>query len=173
MHSEFASYHEHNVTYCLERITAPTAGWKTLVAQASAVTDASPQQVWRVWSDLSGWPGWSPLHTATAWAGTPGFAVGARFDQTLALGFPVGTKTEQATLAELEPGSRAAWAGDSGGVRSCHSWQFTPTASGGTHISNVEALTGTAVGLVRPLVARRWNSMFQGAVDGLVRTATA
>ncbi|GAB3829716.1 SRPBCC family protein [Dactylosporangium cerinum] len=165
------SVHNDNVTFCLRRISASTPGWKTLVVQGSAVTEASPQQVWRVWSDLATWPHWSPLHTATAWAGTPGFALGARFDQTLALGFPVGTKTEQATIAELEPEARAAWAGDSGGIRSCHSWRFTPTASGGTHISNVEAFTGAAVGLVRPLVARPWNRMFQGAVNGLARTA--
>lgn len=94
---------------------------------------------------------------------------GCTFDQQISLGFPVGTTTEHVTLAVLEPGQRAAWAGASNGIRSCHLWSFTPLPDGGTQVSNVEAFTGLPVALARPLVARRWNRDFQGAADGLIR----
>jgi hypothetical protein len=165
--------HARNVSFCLDHIAASGPGWSTLVVQGATVTEASPKMAWRVWSDLAAWPRWSPLHTATAWAGEPGFVAGARFDQTLALGFPVGTKTERATITLLEPGAAAGWAGDAGGVRSCHSWRFYPTPTGGTLISNVEAFTGVPIALVRPLVARRWNTLFQAATDGLAAAALA
>ena len=43
----------------------------------------------------------------------------------------------------------------------------------GTHVSNVEAFVGITVAILRPLVARRWNRLFQAAVDGLVHSAAA
>ncbi len=52
-------------------------------------------------------------------------------------------------------------------------WSFTLLPGGGTHVSNTEAFAGLPLALLRPLVARRWNRLFQAAVDGLVRTATA
>jgi hypothetical protein len=64
-----------------------------------------------------------------------------------------------------------SWFGDKGGITSCHSWQFIPQANGGTQISNVETFSGTTIGLVRPLVANRWNRQFQQAVERLAQAA--
>lgn len=161
------------VDYCLGRIGISDVGWQTLIVQGSAVTTASPEQVWTLWSDLSTWPQWSPLHLKTTWAGEPGFSAGAQFDQTIKLGFPVGTKTQRELVDVLEPAVRASWSGDKNGIRNCHVWSFTPAEDGGTRISNVEVFTGTTIGLVRPLVGRRWNSLFQRAADGLARMAEA
>jgi hypothetical protein len=159
------------VDYCLGRIGVTSPGWQTLIVKGSAVTPASPERVWAVWSDLATWPRWSPLHVRVSWAGAPGFTAGAQFDQMIGLGFPVGTKTQRVVVDAAEPAARASWSGYENGIRNCHLWSFTPTGDGGTRISDVEAFTGTAIGLVRPLVGRRWNSMFQRAADGLARIA--
>jgi hypothetical protein len=111
-------------------------------------------------------------YRSVSWTGPARLAEGASFDQQLSLGFPVGATTEHVTLAVVEPGQRAGWAGDSSGIRSCHLWSFTPLPGGGTQVGNVEAFTGLPIALVRPLAARRWNRDFQGAVDGLIRQVT-
>jgi len=106
-------------------------------------------------------------------ASTAGLTAGSAFEQQIDLGFPIGTTTEHVTIDLLEPARRIAWAGDSNGVRSCHLWSFTPALHGGTHVSNVEAFTGIPVAMLRPLVARRWHRLFQAAIDGLIRNASA
>ena len=88
-------------------------------------------------------------------------------------GFPIGTTTEHATFDLLEPGRRAAWAGDANGVRNCHLWSFTPLPDGGTHVRNTEVFAGFPVAVLRPIVTRRWNRLFQAAVDGLIGHASA
>jgi hypothetical protein len=163
----------NNVQFCLDRIGASRPGWSTLVVAGSVTTRATPEQVWAVWSDLATWPRWSPLHRATAWVSRPGFVKDAQFNQTLALGFPAGTSTQLVTLDDVETLRQVSWSGDKGGLKSCHSWQFTPQANGGTQISNVETFTGTTIGLVRPLVANRWNKQFQQAVERLAQAAAA
>jgi len=160
-----------SAAFCLERIGKSTPGWDTLVVSGTARSAAAAAQLWAVWADLEKWPRWSPLYRSVSWTGPARLAEGATFDQQLSLGFPVGTTTEHVTLALVEPGQRAAWAGASNGVRSCHLWSFIPLPGGGTQVSNVEAFTGLPVALVRPLTARRWNRDFQGAVDGLIRQA--
>jgi len=112
--------------------------------------------------------GTSPASAAELWA------VGASFDQELGLGFPVGVKRERATFDEFEPDLRASWSGDRDGVRSCHVWRFEPVQGGGTRVHDVEVFTGTTIGLVEPLVGKRWNRLFQASVDGVIaETASA
>jgi hypothetical protein len=154
--------------FCLERIGKTAPGWDTLVVSGAASTTATAEDLWAVWGDLERWPLWSPLHRSVTWTGPARLAEGATFDQQISLGFPAGTTTEHVTFAVLEPARRAAWAGDNGGIRSCHLWSFTPRPDGGTQVSNVEAFAGLPIALVRPLVARRWNRDFQAAVDGLI-----
>jgi len=48
-----------------------------------------------------------------------------------------------------------------------------PRPDGGTHVSNTEVLAGFPVAVLRPLVTRRWNRLFQAAVDGLIGQASA
>ena len=107
--------------------------------------------------------------------GTPetGLAAGASFDQQVSLGFPIGTTTEHATFDLLEPGRRAAWTGDANGVRNCHLWSFTPLPDGGTRVRNTEVFAGLPVAVLRPIVTRRWNRLFQSAVDGLIGHVSA
>ncbi|MEV4623810.1 SRPBCC family protein [Asanoa sp. NPDC049573] len=167
----WSMWRPNNVQFCLDRIGASAPGWSTLVVAGTVTTRATPEQVWAVWSDLGGWPRWSPLHKATAWVSRPGFVRSAQFNQTLALGFPAGTTTRLVTLDDVETLRQVSWSSAAGDLTSCHSWSFTPQADGGTRISNVLALTGRAIGLLRPLVANRWNRQFQRAVERLAQAA--
>jgi hypothetical protein len=168
-----------DITFCLQRVGKDRAGLGTLVVAGEADTEVSGADLWATWTDLPRWPAWSPLHRSVTRTGTGGLAAGATFDQQIGLGFPIGTTTQHVTIDLLEPARRASWSGDSNGVRSCHLWSFSPLPGGGTHISNVEAFAGITVAMLRPLVARRWNRLFQAAVDGLIhstageRTATS
>jgi hypothetical protein len=162
-----------DIAFCLQRVGKDRAGLDTLVAAGEADTEVSAADLWATWTDLPRWPAWSPLHRSVTRTGTGGLAAGATFDQQISLGFPIGTTTQHVTIDLLEPARRASWSGDSNGVRSCHLWSFSPRPDGGTHVSNVEAFAGITVAMLRPLVARRWNRLFQAAVDGLVRSAAA
>jgi hypothetical protein len=160
-----------DIAFCLERIGRDTAGWDTLVVTGTAGTPVPAEDLWAVWTNLEGWPRWSPLHRSAAWTSAAGPEAGASFDQQISLGFPLGTTTQHVTFDLVEPARRAGWAGHGNGVRSCHLWSFSPLPHGGTQVSNTEAFTGLPVAMLRPLVARRWHRLFQAAVDGLVRSA--
>jgi hypothetical protein len=162
-----------DVVFCLRRIGKKTAGLSTLTVAGAADTPVPAGDLWAAWADLERWPAWSPLHRSAAWTTAVRLAAGAEFDQQISLGFPVGTTTEHVTIDVLEPARRVAWAGSGNGVASCHLWSFTPLPRGGTRVSNVEAFAGWPVTVLRPLVARRWNRLFQGAVDGLIRHVSA
>ena len=155
--------------YCLEHAGRRRASWDTLVISGTADTALPAGDLWAVWADLERWPHWSPLHQSVTRTSPGALAAGTTFDQRLSLGFPAGTTTEHVTITELEPARRAAWAGASNGIRSCHLWSFTPLPGGGTRVSNTEAFAGLPAAILRPLVARRWNRAFQAAVDGLIR----
>jgi hypothetical protein len=159
------------IAYCLQRISKSAAGWDTLVAAGAADTALPAGDLWAVWADLERWPAWSPVHRSVTRASPGALAAGVSFDQQISLGFPLGTSTQHVTLDLLEPARRASWAGSGNGVASCHLWSLTPLPGGGTRVSNTEAFAGLPVAMLRPLVARRWNRLFQEAVDGLIRRA--
>lgn len=162
---------EESIDFCLERVGRRKPSWSTLVVSGSALADVSPDRLWAVLADLESWSQWSPLHRAAAWTDGNGLTLGSRFEQQLDLGFPLGRTTAQVTLAFAEPERRAGWVGDANGVKSCHLWSFARAAAAGTEVGNVEVFSGTPVGLIKPLVARRWRHAFQAAVDGLIETA--
>jgi hypothetical protein len=161
---------ESDTSFCFGRLRLAGAGWSTLILAGSGVTSASADELWDVWSDLRTWPQWSPLHRSANWSGTAGFVRGAQLEQQLDLGFPFGVVTEQVTVDVCDPACEVAWCGDSGGIKSCHVWRFRPIGGNWTHVSNVEVLNGTGIGLIRPLVAARWRRCFQAAVDGVIET---
>src|SRR5262245_25067519 len=160
------------VAICLEQIgvTAPT--WKTLVVSAGAIADKPADRLWTTWSDVRRWPEWStPLHVAVRWVDGDSFAPGAKFEQVIQLGFPVGRITSLETVGMTESGRYVSWSKRASGMRSCHRWQFEPLPDGRTRVSNVEVFHGTPVGLIKPLVGKRWRVLFQTSVDNLIAAA--
>jgi uncharacterized membrane protein len=159
-----------SINTALQNIGVENPTWQTVVVATSKEADVPRETVWEIWSDLENWPTWSqPLHVSTRWLGEAEWAEGAEFEQVLNLGAPLGTITAQEKVSAIVPGERVMWCKDENGVKSCHVWQFETLATGGTRITNVEVFHGPAMGLVKPLVVRNWQQMFEASVDGLIQ----
>ena len=160
------------ITTALQKIGLEKPTWKTVVASAFREVDIPTDRLWQTWSKLEDWPVWSkPLHVATRWTGKAGWEVGAKFEQDLNLGFPLGKITSAETVGALMPGQSVLWWKDDKGIQSCHIWSFDTLSDSRTRITNIEVFHGLAMGLVKPLVAARWQHMFEQSVDGLVQRA--
>lgn len=156
----------------LQTIGLRTPTWQTLTVVAAQDADLPVAALWETWTRLGDWPLWStPLHLAAHWAGSPDWAPGASFTQTINLGFPIGRLTSTETVAACAPGRQVAWARDQKGIRSCHIWDFEPLATDRTRITNLEVFHGLPIALLKPLVADRWQHLFVQSVAGLIRQA--
>lgn len=161
----------HVATEALSRIDIDAPAWKTLVVLASAETDLAPDLIWQTWTNIEDWPSMSSLVTAARWTRGQAWRVGSEFVQELRLGFPFRGKTSDERVVSVEPGVAAEWGSDRQGLRTVHLWRFEPLQVGGVRITNVEVFHGSFVGVVKPLVAKRWQRLFQAQVDGLINFA--
>jgi len=160
------------VKMALHQIGLEQATWKTVVVAASQEVDLPRTLLWDTWANLEAWPNWSkPLHLAARWTGPAAWTAGATFEQELNLGFPVGKMTSAETVGSAVPGEQVMWWKDEKGIKSCHLWLFEALSANRTRVSNVEVLHGTLMGLVKPLVAKRWQQHFEEAVKGLAAQA--
>jgi hypothetical protein len=160
------------VTISLQKLGIEKPSWKTVIPAASQDVEIPQGILWDTWSKLEEWPAWSkPFHLATRWVGTSGWEVGAQFEQDLNLGFPLGKITSAETVGAVVPRQSVMWWKEERGVRSCHRWEFESLSESQTRITNVEVFHGTAIGLVKPFVARKWQHMFEQAVAGLIQQA--
>jgi uncharacterized membrane protein len=163
---------DDDVAFCLQQIGVGRPGWKTLVTAAGAIADQPADRLWATWSDLPRWPEWStPLHSAARWANGDSFVPGARFEQVLRLGFPLGRTTSHETVRVAQPGRLVSWSKEANGVKSSHLWRFEPLPDGRTRVSNVEVFHGTPIALIKPLVGARWRRLFQTSVENLIAAA--
>ena len=156
------------VAQALKRIDIEEPAWKTLVVLASAETDLSPELIWHAWQNIEDWPSMSPLVSTGHWTKGQPWRVGSEFVQELRLGFPFRTRRSDERVMSVEPGVRAESGSDRPGLRTVHLWRFDPLEVGGVRITNVEVFHGSFIGVVKPLVARRWQRLFQAQVEGLI-----
>lgn len=155
----------------LSRIAVEAPAWKTHLVLASAETDLTPGLIWHTWTNIEDWPSMSSMVTKARWTRGQPWRVGSEFTQELRLGFPYRRTTWAERVASVEPGIAAEWGSDSQGLRTVHLWRFEPLEVGGVRITNVEVLHGSFIGVVKPLVTRRWQRLFQAQVDGLISFA--
>ena len=159
-----------NVRIALEQIGLSTPGGSTLILSAEKEAAIPSPVLWATWSRLEDWPSWSrPLHVSAHWLNEPEWKTGAKFEQKLNLGFPVGEVVSLEEVGPITKGRRAMWSKNENGIKSCHIWSFERLPEGKTRVSNIEVFQGFKVALIRPFVARRWQQMFQASVDGLVQ----
>ena len=159
-------------SYALSRLGGQRPSWKTLIVSATRDVDLPPDRIWNTWSKLESWPDWStPLHEATRWTGPPGWTPGATFEQTLRLGFPIGTSVNAVRVGAVEPGRLVSWWDTEGSIKSCHVWNFSPLAQERTRVTDTEVFDGVLIGLLKPLLRRSWQRLFEASVAGLARAA--
>lgn len=128
--------------------------------------------MWETWMKLEEWPPCSmPLHVSTRWIGKPGWRVGATFEQVLNLGFPLGQTVSPETVEAVVDAESVSWWKDVIGIKSCHVWEFTALSPDLTQITNTEVFHGVSIGLLKPLAAKNWQSMFETSVAGLINRA--
>ena len=146
--------------------------WQTLVIYAARDIELPREQVFDSWSKLDAWASWArPLVVQARWLDTPGWRVGARFEQTLDLGFPLDRLRRLETVTAADPGRLVSWSQEESGVRTNHVWSFEDLPNGGTRIVDFEIFQGVLAGFGRPLVERRWQQRFDDALTGLVAYA--
>lgn len=113
-----------------------------MTMEAARVVKAPRALVWRVFSDLVGWPEWNPhCHgVSLEGGGTTLDARGCDFSFTLRpLGLPV---TVAARVLRSRPGELVSWEGRVWGIRSLHSYRFSDLAGQGTLVQSEEILSG-------------------------------
>lgn len=118
-------------------------------------SDAAPDRVWAVLSDLDAWPHWLPTVTRVE-----------REDPVVAPGVGAAYVVEQPRLprtrwevTEWVPGRSFTWTSSSPGVTSTATHELVPTATGGTEIVLAITWTGPAsriLGLLYGRLTRRY-----------------
>lgn len=161
----------HVAAQALSRIDIAAPAWKTLLVIACAETDLPPDLMWHTWKNVDDWPAMSPLVAAARWTEGQPWRVGSELVQQLNLGFPFRSKPSGERVISVEPGVAAEWGTNSQASLTVHVWRFDPLDPGGVRITNVEVFHGSFIGVVKPLVARRWQRLFQAQVDGLINFA--
>jgi len=130
----------------------------------SAETTAAPQVVWRLWSDVAGWPQWNNGIEKIAVDGP--FAVGTTFTMT-----PPGDEPIRMRLAEIVPGELFADEMDGGDftVRTVH--RLEPTPGGQTRITYRTEITGPAADQAGPALGPAIIADFPQVLAALAKLA--
>jgi hypothetical protein len=119
-------------------MTAPTDVDRSapVIAVHEIGIEAALDTVWRLHTDVNGWPRWQTDITAAPIDGA--LEPGVSFDWT-SYGFSVTS-----TVYDLAERSRVLWGGTSGGITAVHEWLFSETPSG-VHVTTTESFAGRPV----------------------------
>ena len=161
-----------SIKTALRKLGVEKPAWRTLIISASQDIKLPVEAVWEAWSKLESWGLWSKdTHASARWVSEPGWKAGARFEQVVEMGFPLGRRRTVETVEEADPERRVRWCQNESGFRACHIWSFNMLPNGRLRITNTEVFHGTFVGLIKPIVASRWEKKFNAAVSGLAAAA--
>ncbi|MBP7705699.1 MAG: SRPBCC domain-containing protein [Candidatus Aminicenantes bacterium] len=104
-----------------------------VIGAAEAHIGAPIEVVWRILSDLPGWPEWNKGVSRISVDGP--VKVGAEFR------WGSGGMKIASRLVDVEPPQRIAWTGKMIGVRAVHVWELTESGAG-THVRTEESFEG-------------------------------
>ncbi len=145
----------------------PKQGWTTALVASEIVVNATPEEVWQVWSQIEQWPEWSSeLHNSAKFTSDNKWEVGSTFEQNINLGM-AGTVTSYETLKVVDQGKKVMWWKDKEGIKSCHTWVFENAGVGKTKITNIEVFDGTIIGLMKPILISDWQKKFDSSLVNL------
>jgi uncharacterized protein YndB with AHSA1/START domain len=130
----------------------------------SVETTATPEALWRHWSDMAAWPRWNHGIETIDVAGR--FEAGTAFTMT-----PPGDEPIRMHLVEVKPGESFADEMDAGDfvVRTEH--RLEPAAAGLTRIIYRTEITGEAAGHVGPQLGPQITADFPEVLAALAKRA--
>lgn len=128
-------------------------------------TRAAPEQVWRLWSDVSTWPAWNPDVLSIAIDGP--FASGTTGTMTTKAGGKHAIELESVEAGRAFELVTAAMPG----TRFAFRCEVTPAGGGGAVISQALTMRGPLGGLFGPMMGRRIAEGFGPILDGLKAAA--
>jgi len=129
-------------------------------------TAATPEAVWRHWSDMAGWPAWND-GIATIEVDGP-FTAGTTFTMT-----PPGDEPITMRLTEIVPGERFTDEMDAGDFVVTTVHRLAPLPAGGTRIVYRTEITGPAAGQVGPSLGPAITADFPEVLAKLAAVASA
>ena len=107
-----------------------------VIARHSTTIDAPLNVIWRLHTDVNGWPAWQQAIDEARLDGP--FAAGATFSwRTYNLSI-------SSTVYQVEPERHTLWGGPSEGITGIHSWTFTPMPEG-VRVETEESWSGAPV----------------------------
>jgi uncharacterized protein YndB with AHSA1/START domain len=134
----------------------------------SVETTASPERVWKIWSDMSTWGDWNPNVTTMDWTG--GFVQGSQGTMNTKAG-----QHHKMTLAEVQPGRFFALETSVVPLtRFRFNCRVEPSGSGGkTLISQVVEVKGPLGPVVQGMMGPQVSKEFATLLANLARKAEA
>ena len=130
--------------------------------ERSVETAASPQAVWKVWTDTSRWQEWNPDVQSMSFDGP--LAPGSEFRSK------AGPGTIVSTLDRIEPPLHIAWRGRTLTINAYHEWWLEPS-DGGTHARTEESFSGLLVRLLRGSLQKTLDKSLQDGLQHLKHEA--
>jgi polyketide cyclase/dehydrase/lipid transport protein len=128
---------------------------------------ASPDRVWRIWSDVSTWPGWNPDVLAVAIEGP--FVSGARGQMTTKAG-----GTHDITLRDVDPGRSFELETSPIPLGRFHfACRVQPAGAGASTISQSITIRGPLGPLYSAMMGPRIAQGFEPILSGLKAAAEA
>ncbi len=160
---------DNSIKMAFEYIGEKGPNWKSLVISCTAETDIHRDTLWKAWTKVEDWSKWQGmLVTSAKWTKDSVWKAGSEFEQTLDLGFPVGSKSTMEIVGEVKTKSYAAWWKNAGGVKTYHIWTFDPLPNGRSRVTNTVVFHGPLVGLTKIFYSSNWSDKFRRAVEGLI-----
>jgi len=130
----------------------------------AAETDATPDRIWAVLSDIDHWTAWDTSMESIALEGP--FTVGSTISMT-----PRGQEAIRSTIVEIRENERYADETEFGGLLLRFSHTLSPLGSGGTRIVHRLEITGPAVEQAGPQIGPAIVEDFPEAMSGLIAYA--
>ncbi|MET9604918.1 SRPBCC family protein [Streptomyces sp. NPDC006512] len=110
-----------------------------VITRDDIVIHAPLHKIWKIQTDVEGWPSWQPEVTE-ATKRTPGpLRTGSVFSWSVH-----GLSGIDSTVREVVPQRRIVWGGPAQGITAVHVWTFTPRADG-VHVHTEESWAGAPV----------------------------
>lgn len=108
---------------------------------------ATPEQCWRVLTDLSTWPRWFPRlkYASVVGAAPDPWRVGGQFEIVFDFGISVSVKP---VVQELERAKRVRWIGRGWGIEGDHAYTLETKAPGMTRVTSHEEFSGFGARLI-------------------------